>query len=291
MKQQDCLLRFLFENLGVRGEWVRLQQSWQQAKQHQCLAGPLVESQLGQALAAVTLLSATIKYKGTMILQVQGSGEVRAIVAQATHDRTVRGLVRSAETVQGTSLAGMMGENARLVLTIESEQGEPYQGIVGVQEESLAAVLRSYFTQSEQLRTRLWLFADQHSAVGLLLQELPDEKSTDEDWQRIEILADTVTAEEMFNLDCEPLLHRLFHQEQVRIYAPEPVMFRCGCSRVKIGSTLYALGRPELEAILHDHGNIEVDCQFCGSQYRFDNIDIENLLANSGNDNESPTRH
>lgn len=292
MKQKDCLIRFLFEEHGVRGEWVRLQDSWQQAKQHQVLVNDAVESQLGQALAAVVLLSATIKFNGSMIMQIQGGGEVTALVAQSSNDRKIRGLVRSEASVSGTNLKAMIGEGGRLVLTVESDTGEPYQGIVGVVENTLAEVLKTYFVQSEQLDTCLWLFANNTHAAGLFMQELPSDKKDKADWERIEMLANTVTAEEMLTLDCEDLLYRLFNEEKVIVYEPEAVEFKCNCSRQKIGGTLSAMGRSELEAILQERDDIEVDCQFCGAQYRFDKIDVENLLTNPVvDDNNSPTRH
>ncbi len=292
MKQQDCLRRFLFEEHGVRGEWVRLQDSWQQAKQHQVLVSDAVDSQLGQALAAVVLLSATIKFKGAMIMQIQGSGELKALVAQASNDRKIRGLVRGGPLVAGSNLKQMLGEGGRMVLTVESENGEPYQGIVGISGDNLAAVLRTYFVQSEQLDTRLWLFANKTHAAGLFIQELPGDKKDQSAWERIEMLADTVTADELLNLDCEELLHRLFHEEKVRLYEPEDVEFHCNCSRQKIAGTLTALGRFEIESILRERDDIEVDCQFCGARYRFDKIDVESLLANPIIDNnQSPTRH
>ncbi|MGR9088506.1 MAG: Hsp33 family molecular chaperone HslO, partial [Gammaproteobacteria bacterium] len=94
MTEQDCLRRFIFEELGVRGEWVRLVSSWQQAKRYQT-GCPIVRQQLGHALAAVVMLSSTIKFKGSMILQAQGDGALRTLVAQSTHDRKIRGLARN----------------------------------------------------------------------------------------------------------------------------------------------------------------------------------------------------
>lgn len=292
MKQQDCLRRFLFEDLGMRGEWVRLEHSWQQAKQYQSFANPAVEAQLGQALAAVVLLSATIKFNGAMILQIQGPGDLKAVVAQSSNERKIRGLVRSEPLVSGENLHDMIGEGGRLVLTVESENAEPYQGIVAVNQPNLADALKNYFAQSEQLDTRLWLFADETHAAGLFIQELPTENRDMADWERIELLAQTVTAEEMLTLDCEQLLHRLFHEEKVRLFEPEAVEFKCNCSRQKIAGTLLALGRAELNAILHERHNIEVDCQFCGAQYVFDKIDVEGLLANPApQPDDTPTRH
>lgn len=291
MKEQDCLRRFIFEELGVRGEWVRLQDSWQQAIQFQTLANDAVESQLGQALAAVVLLSATIKFNGSMILQIQGDGELKTLVAQATHERKIRGLVRSSDNVSVGTLKEMMG-NGHLVLTVESETSEPYQGIVPLEEDSLAEILRTYFTQSEQLETRLWLFADKTHAAGLFIQELPDRESYKTDWERIELLAATVTEAEMMSLDSDEMLYRLFNEEKVRLYEPEQVEFSCNCSRQKISGTLLALGRRELDSIFLERDDIEVACQFCGKQYHFDKVDVENLLLNQAGEAEATkTQH
>jgi molecular chaperone Hsp33 len=247
---------------------------------------------LGQALAAVVLLSATIKFKGTMIMQIQGGGALKAMVTQATNAGMVRCLVRSEASVPDLSLTEMIGEGGRLVLTVESEDAMPYQGIVAVDKPNLATVLRSYFTQSEQLETHLWLFANQTHAAGFFLQVLPSDNPDKTDWERLEILANTLTEDEIFNLDCEELLHRLFHQEKVRLYEPQAIEFKCSCSRLKIGGTLAALGRSELESVLQERETIEVDCHFCGEQYMFDKIDVENLLANPViNETDSPTRH
>lgn len=293
MTQQDCLRRFLFEEHNVRGEWVRLSESWRQAKQHQVIVNAKVDSQLGQALAAVVLLSATIKFKGAMVMQIQGNGELKALVAQASNTGKIRGLVRSEPCVSGETLQQMIGEGGRLVLTVESGNADPYQGIVGVSEPALAQVLQTYFEQSEQLDTRLWLFANETQAAGLFIQELPGEEKDPLDWERIITLANTVTEEEMLTLDCEVLLHRLFHEEKVRLFDPEAIAFECQCSRQKISGTLLALGQHELESILQERDDIEVDCQFCGAQYVFDKVDIENLLANPLFETQisSPTRH
>lgn len=226
-------------------------------------------------------------------MQIQGGGELKALVAQSSNDRKIRGLVRSEAGVSAANLKDMIGEGGRLVLTVESENGDPYQGIVGLDENSLDEVLKSYFSQSEQLDTRLWLFANHSHAAGLFIQEMPEENRDKNDWQRIEMLANTVTAEELLTLDCEDLLHRLFNEEKVRLYPPESVEFKCNCSKQKISGTLSALGRSELESILRERDDIEVDCQFCGAQYCFDKIDVENLLTNplSAEDIIPPTRH
>ena len=150
MKEQDCLRRFLFEELGVRGEWVRLEKSWQDTKQHQQLTTE-VQEQLGQAMAASVLLSATIKFDGSLILQAQGSGALKALVAQSTHDKKIRGLARSQGDEAKGTLSEMMGDG-HLVITVEPKQGKPYQGVVTLTGSQLADTISSYFLQSEQLR-------------------------------------------------------------------------------------------------------------------------------------------
>lgn len=275
-KQEDVLRRFLFEDLGVRGLWVRLSSSWQTAQQHQ-QAPADVQLQLGQALTAVVLLSSTIKFKGSLILQIQGDGPIRTLVAQATHDRKIRGLVRSTCDIKTDSLHSIFGEG-RLVITVSSETANPYQGVVPLQGKNLASALESYFFQSEQLNTRLWLFADSTHTTGILLQELPSELSKKEDWEHIEMLANTITEQEAQDLDCEEMLYRLFNQEKTRLYDAEKVEFDCSCSRLKIENALRILGREELESVLNERGQIEVNCEFCNKHYRFDRVDVEQLL-------------
>jgi molecular chaperone Hsp33 len=289
MIEQDLLRRFLFEDLGVRGEWVKLTTSWQAAKQHQ--QNPQnAELQLGQALAAVVMLSATVKFNGSMILQAQGDGDMKTLVAQSTHDRKIRGLVRCNNHVPAGSLETLFGQG-QLVLTIEPDNAQPYQGVVPLKGRNLAAALQTYFEQSEQLKTRLWLYANETHAVGMLLQELPSQNSSKTDWERIEILADTVTQQELLELDCENLLYKLFNEEKVRLFDAEPVEFQCACSRPRIERTLRAMGKEELEDILQEHGTIQVGCEFCSEQYLFDRVDVETLLSQESVANQSETRH
>jgi molecular chaperone Hsp33 len=280
MQEHDCLRRFLFEESGVRGEWVRLQHSWQQTKVHQNLIAA-VESQLGQALAAVALLSATLKYKGALILQAQGEGALEILVAHASHHGKIKGLARYTEPVVSGSLAQMMGRG-RLVLTIESENALPYQGVVSLEGDCLAHVLETYFRQSEQLPTRLWLFANETYAAGLLLQKIPtslnSEVDAEADWQQLEILAHTVTEAELFHLNCDELLYRLFHQHKIRLFDAELIEFACHCSRERIEGTLLTLGQQELNQLLIEREIIEIGCEFCGQNYLFNSNEINALF-------------
>ena len=202
----------------------------------------------------------------------------KTLVAQATNDRKIRGLVKGSETSQEGSLQDLFGDG-NLVITISHPPiSSPIKALSPLQGKNLAAALEAYFAQSEQLNTRLWLFANTSLTTGLLLQELPAKSSIKADWERIELLANTVTEDEVLGLDCQDLLYRLFHQEKVRIFDGEPIAFDCACSRLKIETALRILGREELESVLVERGQIEVNCEFCNKHYRFDKIDVEQLL-------------
>jgi len=161
---------------------------------------------------------------------------------------------------------------------VVNQDGDRYQGIVGLEGNNLAEALERYFNNSEQLASRFWLVADGERAAGLFLQQLPSKQNPQDEWQRIGMLAETVTRDELLNLPVQTLLHRLFHEEQVRLFEPEPVAFRCSCSRERIGDSLRAMGKAELLSILEEQGAIAVDCDFCNKHYRFDAIDTEQLF-------------
>ncbi|MCG8427546.1 MAG: Hsp33 family molecular chaperone HslO [Chromatiales bacterium] len=277
MNNQDQLYRFIFEDVGVRGELVQLDASWRAILERYDYP-ETVSRQLGQSIAASLLLSATIKFEGSLILQSQSEGPLTTLVAQATHQRTVRGLARWNAEVPDGRLAEVFGPG-KIVITIDNQSKERYQGIVGLNGENLSQALEGYFETSEQLASRFWLAASQERAAGLFIQELPNDDHDKEHWQRIEMLANTVTDNELLNLEPTELLHRLFHEEQVRLFDPEPVAFRCGCSSERIESTLKAMGQTEVSQILKEQGEIEANCEFCNKRYRYDQVDIERLFA------------
>lgn len=277
MEHQDKFQRFLFEGMGVRGEMVSLDQSWQSISANRDYPNA-VKTQLGQGLAAVVLLTGTIKFNGSLILQVQSTGPMTALVAQATNNKSIRGLARWSGIVPSGTLSDVYGDG-RLILTIETEGNDPYQGIVALKGRNLADALQSYFSESEQLRTGIWLAANEHRAVGLLIQEMPSQVQQDDDWNRVKLLAETVTDRELLELSGETLLYRLFNEEQVRLFEAVPVVFRCRCSSQLIENTLVALGRAEIDSILQERGVVDVDCEFCNRHYCFDSVDIGRVFA------------
>jgi molecular chaperone Hsp33 len=289
MSDPDSLHRFLFEHAGVRGQLVHLDASWQAVLDAHPYPAP-VRRQLGAALAAVVLLTSTLKFEGSLILQVQGDGPLRTLVAQANEQCQVRGLARWDADVPGGDLEQVFG-NGRLVLTLEPKRGENYQGIVPLQGADLASALEGYFNASEQLPTKLWLAADEQRAAGMLIQRLPAHPGPDEDWDRIGLLAGTVKQQELLRLPTQELLYRLFNEETVRLFDSEPVAFRCGCSLERIEDTLRALGRAEVESILDERGAVDVNCEFCNRRYHLDRIDALKLFGTIPHHGVSETRH
>ena len=285
---KDHLSRFLFEELGVRGEIVSLDASFQAALAlHQYPA--VVAEQLGQVLAASVLLSATLKFDGSLILQIQGDGPISMLVAQSSNQQTVRGLALWDGEVEAGNLASLFGDG-RLVLTIKPTKGKAYQGIVSLEGDSLSDALESYFAQSEQLKTRLWFAVNADKAVGLLVQELPARAGQQADWERVEMLADTITDNELLNLPSNDVIHRLFHEESIRLYQPQTVIFKCDCSREKVEAGLLTVGQAELLSLIKEKGSVETHCDFCNKHYHFDAVDIEQLFSD-GKTGGSQVRH
>jgi len=289
MKSPDTLQRFLFEDNAIRGELVHLDTSFKAIRDHHAYPAP-VRSLLGQALAASALLSASIKSHDSLILQSRGSGPVHLVVAQCTSDRSLRGLARWSEPVVTGSLRDLCGQG-HMAITIDPGRGrERYQGMVEMSGHTLADALEAYFAQSEQLATRLWLACDGHVAAGMLLQRLPGEAVDSDAWERVNHLAATITDMELLQLSVQEVRHRLFHQEDVRIFEAERTTFRCTCARDTIEAVLRSLGRREVKDLLAKDGEIAVTCEFCNHRYRFDPVDVERLLRDHA-PATAPTTH
>ncbi len=291
MNFRDQLYRFLLEQTPVRGEYIHIDRTLHEILKHVDYPEP-VRALLAEAVTAATLLGATLKFEGSLTLQVQGNGPVNLLVVQVSSARTVRGMAKWQGEIQEAGFRELLADS-RLIMTIEPESDqERYQSIIDANADSLARALENYFIQSEQIATRLWLASNGEQAGGLLLQALPEAGSDDEDvWDRAVQLADTVTEQELLTLSPEDLLHRLYHQESVRLFDPEPVSFRCTCSREKITNTLKNLGYDELQDMLRESGEIHVDCSFCNHPYDFDRVDIEKIFAATVSPDIPPLRH
>jgi molecular chaperone Hsp33 len=281
----DQSRRFLFDNADIRGESVNLQRAYREI-----LAGhqyaPGVSRLLGEFTAAAVLLSSNLKFEGKLILQARSDGQVPLLMVECNQDLEVRGIARGAQEATAERFEQLL-TRGQLAITVDPDRGQRYQGIVPLVENSLAHSLDAYFTHSEQLGTRLWLAADGERAAGLLLQQLPAERVTiDEEragqWEHACTLAATSRADELLTLETPALLHRLYHQDSVRLFDARPVEFRCSCSRQRTGNALSALPKEELLDLLEELGCITMDCEFCNQQYRFTREDLAPLLGNDG---------
>ncbi len=301
------LHKFLFEGLPVRGLLVRLTDGWQELQRRRAARevwAPELASLVGQMCAAGVLMQSNIKFDGALVLQLQGDGPVPLAVAEVQPDLRFRATATvSGEVPAGAGLAAMVNVHGRgrCAITLDPQMRQPgqqpYQGVValhgdaGEPLQALSEVLEHYMLQSEQLDTRLVLAANERIAAGLLIQRLPvegagnlaarneDRIGLDESFNRIAHLASTLTAEELMSLDAAQILHRLFWEEDLRCYAPLAPAFACRCTRERVRGMLLGLGRAESESLIAERGEVEVGCEFCGLQYRFDAVDVGELFT------------
>lgn len=276
------LQRFQFLDGAVRGEICRLDEAYQAVLSRHDYPAP-IQRFLGEALTGVALIAANLKFEGCLILQIQGDGPVSVLMVECNHLGELRGIARydeakmAVQTDEGwTALTGQ----GQLILTIDPEEGERYQGIVALEGESLGAALAGYFAQSEQLPTYFTLAATDQQAGGLMLQVLPqaDGGQDDDLWDRTQGLAQTLKPEELLGLSSEEVLYRLFHEERVELYPEQALRFHCSCSRERSANALRSIELTELLEIAQEHGGqLEVDCQFCRQKYVFDAIDLHQL--------------
>lgn len=295
--KKDIKQRFLFENLDIRGETVSLEKSYQEVLNRHTY--PRVVAQLlGELLAASALLCSSLKFDGILVLQIRSEGSLPLLMVECNSQRQIRGIARydASQITEDMSLEALIPEGV-LAITIDPTEGKRYQGIVALEGNSIASSLSNYFASSEQLPTYFWLCADGKKARGLLLQALPAEKQLDkeerlETWQRLTLLADSLTATEFLTLDNETILHRLYHEDDIRLFEELPISFNCNCSRERSANALYSLGEEDALALLNEQkGTISIDCQFCNKEYLFDITDVTQLFKNGSSHLPTDTKH
>jgi len=268
--QPNRVRSFLFEQLDIRGAWVQLGPAWREMTAGRNYPEPVLEL-LGQLAVVATLITANLKQAGRLTFQLRGEGAVSLLVMDCDEQLRLRGMARAPAELSAGSLPELLGEGA-LTLTLDTAgMRQPYQSHVPLQGESLAAVFEHYLEQSEQTPTRLWLAANHETAAGLFLQALPGANARDPDgWNRVQLLAGTVRAEELLGLGSIKLIESLFPEEDVRVYDPRPVSYHCPRDPEKIESMLRGLGRTECEAVIAEHGEIRVHDDICNHEYVLD---------------------
>ncbi|HFQ4857743.1 TPA: Hsp33 family molecular chaperone HslO [Vibrio vulnificus] len=276
----NVLNRYLFEDLSVRGELVQLDEAYQRIISSKDYPAAL-QKLLGELLVSTTLLTATLKFEGSITIQLQGDGPVSLAVINGDNEQKIRGVARwEGHIADDATLHDMMGKGY-MVITIEPKKGERYQGIVGLEGDNLEQVLEGYFERSEQLKTRIWIRTGEHEgkahAAGMLIQVMPDGTGSENDFEHLEQLTNTVKNEELFTLPANELLYRLYNQEQVRLFEPQNIEFRCGCSRERSGAAIVTVDKNEIYDILASDGSVSLHCDYCGTTYSFDESDVNKL--------------
>ena len=285
MADFDFTQRFIFDDTDVRGEMASLEESYTHVLAKHAYPEP-VAALLGELMAAAALLVNTLKFDGLLVLQARSSGAVPLLMVECSSDRELRAIARYEEDQikSGASFQELMPEGV-LALTVDPKEGQRYQGLVALDGENLAECFTNYFVNSAQLPTRFWLYADGQRARGMLLQQLPADRVLDSDereesWQHVIALASTLSAEELLGLDNETILHRLYHEEQVRLFPSTDVKFQCSCTRERSVQALISLGLADLQLLLAEKaGTIKIDCQFCNERYLFNEQDIVQMFA------------
>ncbi len=277
----DFRSKFLFEDLAIRGEIVRLEATVAEVLGKHDYPTQL-QALLGEALVAAALLTGTLKFEGLLILQAKGEGPLNLLMAECSNGGQLRAIARWDGTLPDEPLANLLGGGmSHLAITIDPANGQRYQGIVPLDGLSLAECIEHYFAQSEQLGTRLWLVTGGGRAAGILLQELPEAGGARRDadaWNRVCRLTDTLTAQELLGLPTETVLNRLYHQEDVRLFDAEPLAFACSCSDARTRNALRSLGATELRSILDEQGQIDITCEFCNQRRTYTPADLPDLL-------------
>ena len=313
------LHKFIFDGLPVRGAIVRLTDAWAEILRRRAsntetgAYPPALQSLLGEMSAAATLMQSGIRFDGALVLQIFGAGPVKLAVVEVQTDLALRSTAnwQAAGLADDISLSHMVNvrQQGRCAITLDPQSRspgrQPYQGVVplvgddGQPFEQLSEVLQHYMLKSEQLDTTLVLAADDKVAAGLLIQRLPmagganlaagksaeeaDVLGENEDYRRIAILAQSLKREELLTLDVDTLLRRLFWEEPMTRFAPQQgadaPRFRCNCSRERVARMIVGLGADEVEGILAEREKVEVGCEFCGLQYRFDAVDAAQLFV------------
>ncbi len=313
------LHKFLFDGLPVRGALVRLTDAWREVLQrrasnpHTGAYPEPVAQLLGEMTAAAVLMQSSIKFDGALVLQVMGDGPVPLAAVEVQHDLALR----STATVQGeipaqADLGALLDPQggARCAITLDPRNRfpgqQPYQGIVSLRDDQgrslsgFAPVLEQYMLRSEQLQTTLVLAANDQIAAGLLIQRLPVQGSAnlegsqgaqqseqDAHYEHIAVLARSLQAQELLTLDADTILRRLFWEEKLRRFEPQTGVhgprFACSCSREKVARMILGLGQQEATDLVHERGQIEVGCEYCGQQYHFDAIDAQQVFTEAAN--------
>lgn len=279
MLRKDSVVPFVFESLPVRGALVQLDSAWQRMQLGHDYVAPLADA-LGHAAAATALIAQSLKFHGKITFQVSSDGPLGMLVMQCTDSLDLRGMASAPGIAKDIAFADLMA-GARCAVTVDSGSAErPYQGIVEIHPESLAASLENYFARSVQVPSHVVLVCDRHVSGGILLQQMPEAAPiAEDDWRRLGLLAGTLSVGDFVDGASHELLQKLYSQDDVRVFERRPARFRCGCSRKKVEDVLRLLGEAETRAACEEQGQVAVTCEYCGQMQSFDAVDVSRVFA------------
>lgn len=271
--ETDKVTRFILDGANVRGALVKLNDTWKNIAERADYP-PAIAQYLAQCSVASALFASSIKMDGRLSIHLRGAGYIRTLFAECTTQGTLRGIAHFNAPVPEKIDIKDFGSEAILAITIENQgivgrEPQRYQGLVGLEEESLSHAFEKYFEQSEQLPTRLLLFNNQEQAAGILIQQMPNQTGDTDNWQRAQLLLETCTESELFALSADEILYRLFHEENIQVLDSRQLAFACSCSRQRVQEALISLGKEEIENTVTENGELTVHCDFCGQSYHF----------------------
>lgn len=294
----DFCQKFIFEDADVRGELVRLNSSFQEVISKASYPPP-VKNLLGELMCASVLLSATLKFDGSLTIHARSKGAIPLLMAECRSHQLVRATahideksLQSPELINNHDLQALL-QDGKLAIHIQPKEGQQYQGIIPLEHNSLSACLEDYFARSEQLPTKLIFASEGDYTSGLLIQSLPARadappEKQESRWDHLTQLIQNAHSSEVLALPIERLLARTFPSESLRIFDKKSVSFDCTCTRERTLSALSTMDREELKSLLEKKSVIVVDCQFCSTRYKFANTDISHLVSEQAH--EPPNR-
>lgn len=279
MQDKDSLQRFMFENAAIRGEIAHIDTTFAEIM-NQRTYPPFIHNLLGEALVSCLLLSGSVKFEGELSLQFQSDKRLPLLLVQCDNQLNLRGFVKFEENLDIKEYAAAFLKGQMVLTMNQYNQTQTYQSILPIQSTSMGENLMHYFAQSEQLTTKIWLAVNEQQAAGMLLQLMPGQDTQQREyfWEYAIQIGQTITENELLNLDNATLLHRLYHEEELRLFDPRFTRFKCRCSPEKMQQILTVLGEEQIKQLLQEKGKIDVTCEFCNHHYSFDEIDITMLF-------------
>ncbi|HAT6341161.1 TPA: Hsp33 family molecular chaperone HslO [Legionella pneumophila] len=279
MKEADTLQRFIFEHANIRGEIVHIEKTFQNIMNQRDYP-PMVKNLLGEALVSCLLLASSIKFEGNLSLQFQGDERLSLLLVQCDHNLNIRGFAKCAEGLEIADYATAFLQGRMVITLSQDNQTQAYQSLIPIQSTSMSENLMTYFAQSEQIATRVWLAVNEDMAAGMLLQLMPGQDTIQREqfWEYAVQLGQTVTEDELLTIDNQTLLYRLYHETELRIFESRSTRFQCRCNQDKMKQVITVLGEEEATDLIKEKGKIEITCDFCNQKYTFDSIDVTLLF-------------